>query len=78
MPYPLVIRPAAPSDRPQLRAAIVELQDAHTYLDWILHQAEAPGTVLVAEGQVSEFIEDDEIDMAEASSTATSTACSSW
>jgi ribosomal protein S18 acetylase RimI-like enzyme len=68
MPYPLVIRPAAPGDRPQLRAAIVELQEyerrrhatrlpgeqiADAYLDWMLHQAEAAGAVLVAESNDS-------------------------
>jgi ribosomal protein S18 acetylase RimI-like enzyme len=68
MPYPLVIRPAAPGDRPQLRGAIVELQEyvrrrhatrlpgeqiADAYLDWMLHQAEAPGAVLVAESNDS-------------------------
>jgi ribosomal protein S18 acetylase RimI-like enzyme len=61
---PLIIRPAVPADRPQLRAAIVELQDyerlrhttrrpgepvADAYLDWLLRQVEADGVVLVAE-----------------------------
>ncbi|MGH7120978.1 MAG: GNAT family N-acetyltransferase, partial [Acetobacteraceae bacterium] len=60
----VVIRPAVPADRPQLRQAIVELQDyerrrhatrlpgeqvADDYLDWMLHQADGEGAVLVAE-----------------------------
>ncbi len=61
---PLVIRPAGPPDRPDLRVAIIELQGyersrhptrlpgeqvADTYLDWMQHQAETKGVVLVAE-----------------------------
>jgi ribosomal protein S18 acetylase RimI-like enzyme len=64
MPSALIIRPATPADRPWLRQAVVELQEyerlrhptrrpgaeiADTYLDWMLHQAEAAGAVLVAE-----------------------------
>jgi ribosomal protein S18 acetylase RimI-like enzyme len=60
----LLIRPAAASDRPQLRQAVVALQDyeharhatrlpgeqiADAYLDWMQRQAEADGVVLVAE-----------------------------
>jgi ribosomal protein S18 acetylase RimI-like enzyme len=60
----LTIRPAKPDDRPQLRRAIIELQDyerlrhatrlpgeqiADAYLDWMQLQAEATGIVLVAE-----------------------------
>ncbi len=60
----LVIRSAAPPDRPQLRAAIVELQEherglhetrmpgeqiADAYLDWMLEQAQVEGLCLVAE-----------------------------
>ena len=64
MTPPLIIRPATSDDRPQLRLAIVELQDyerlrhptrlpgeqvADAYLDWMVRQAEANGVVLVAE-----------------------------
>jgi GNAT superfamily N-acetyltransferase len=64
MTISLVIRHATPSDRPQLRRAIVELQDyerlrhptrlpgdqiADAYLDWMQRQAESQGAVLVAE-----------------------------
>jgi ribosomal protein S18 acetylase RimI-like enzyme len=64
MTGPLIIRPATPADRPQLRAAIVELQDyerlrhatrvpgeqvADAYLDWMLRQVETDGAVLVGE-----------------------------
>jgi ribosomal protein S18 acetylase RimI-like enzyme len=64
MANPLIIRPATPADRPDLRQAIIELQDyeclrhptrrpgeqiAEAYLDWMLCQAEANGVVLVAE-----------------------------
>jgi GNAT superfamily N-acetyltransferase len=60
----LTIRPATRSDRQNLRAAIVELQEherrlhatrlpgeqiAGAYLDWMLGQAEASGAALVAE-----------------------------
>jgi len=60
----LLIRPAAPDDRPRLRLAIVELQEyehtlhptrlvgesvADAYLDWMLHKVKAGGAVLVAE-----------------------------
>ena len=60
----MIIRPAAPADRPNLRQAIIELQEyerlrhdtrrpgaqiADAYLDWIERQAEANGVVLVAE-----------------------------
>ncbi len=59
-----VIRPAAPTDRPALRNAVVQLQDherplhpnrlpgehvADAYLDWMLARAEAWGAVLIAE-----------------------------
>ena len=61
---PLVIRPTAPTDRPNLRHAIVELQEyerlrhatrlpgeqiADAYLVWIESQTAAGGTILVAE-----------------------------
>lgn len=65
MPTPhLTIRAATPADQPDLRAAIVELQDyerrlhatrrpgaeiADAYLAWLLQQAAATGAVLVAE-----------------------------
>jgi ribosomal protein S18 acetylase RimI-like enzyme len=64
MTAPLLIRPATPADRPDLRQAIIELQDyehalhatrllgeqvADAYLDWMQRQAEADGAVLVAE-----------------------------
>jgi ribosomal protein S18 acetylase RimI-like enzyme len=60
----LTIRPATPADQPDLRAAIVELQDyerrlhstrlpgaeiADAYLAWLLPRAAATGAVLVAE-----------------------------
>src|SRR5271169_3628424 len=60
----LTIRPAAPSDRPRLRAAVVELHErerrlhnsrlpgeetADAYLDWMLAEARQGGAVLVAE-----------------------------
>lgn len=60
----LIIRPAIPTDQPDLRQAIIELQDyehlrhvtrlpgeqiADAYLDWMQRQAEANGVVLVAE-----------------------------
>jgi ribosomal protein S18 acetylase RimI-like enzyme len=66
---PLVIRPATPDDRPQLRRAIIELQEyerrrhptrlpgeqiADAYLDWLLARAAAAdGAVLVAESGTS-------------------------
>ncbi len=61
---PLLIRPASPADRPQLRVAIVEMQDherrlhatrlpgdqiADAYLDWMIERAKADGAVFVAE-----------------------------
>jgi len=64
MPEPLIIRPATPSDRANLRAAIIELQDyerlrhptrlpgeqiADAYLDWMQQRAADAGAVLVAE-----------------------------
>lgn len=64
MTAPLLIRPATPADRPDLRLAVIELQDyerlrhatrlpgeqiADAYLDWMQRQAEADGAVLVAE-----------------------------
>jgi ribosomal protein S18 acetylase RimI-like enzyme len=64
MPDPLGIRPARQADQPELRRAIVELQDyerlrhatrlpgeqiADAYLEWMLRQAAAGGAVLVAE-----------------------------
>jgi ribosomal protein S18 acetylase RimI-like enzyme len=64
MPSPLIIRPVTPADRPDLRQAIIELQDYEclrhatrlpgeqiddAYLDWMQRQAEANGVVLVAE-----------------------------
>ena len=60
----LVIRPARPSDLPDLRQAVVELQDyerrlhatrlpgeqiADAYVRWLQQQAEKSGIVLVAE-----------------------------
>jgi len=60
----LVIRPATPSDLPDLREAVVELQDyerrlhatrlpgeqiADAYVGWLQQQAEKSGIVLVAE-----------------------------
>lgn len=60
----LIVRPAAPSDRPHLRTAIVELQEhewrlhatrlpgeaiADAYLAWMLDRAAASGAALVAE-----------------------------
>ena len=60
----LLIRPASPADRPQLRTAIVEMQDherrlhatrlpgdqiADAYLDWMIERAKADGAVFVAE-----------------------------
>jgi ribosomal protein S18 acetylase RimI-like enzyme len=60
----IAIRPANPLDRPQLREAVVELQEherrlhatllpgeqiADAYLEWMLMKAAATGTVLVAE-----------------------------
>lgn len=60
----LKIRPATPSDRPRLRAAVVELHEserrlhdsrlpgeetADAYLDWMLAEARQGGAVLVAE-----------------------------
>jgi ribosomal protein S18 acetylase RimI-like enzyme len=60
----LIIRPVTAADRPELRKAVVELQDyehrlhmtrlpgeriADMYLDWMLGQANANGAVLVAE-----------------------------
>jgi len=68
MTAPLIIRPATPDDQPQLRQAIVELQDyerlrhatrlpgeqvADAYLGWMLRRAEANGVVLVAEREDS-------------------------
>jgi hypothetical protein len=64
MTAPLLIRPATPADRPDLRLAVIELQGyerlrhatrlpgeqiADAYLDWMQRQAEADGAVLVAE-----------------------------
>lgn len=64
MTAPLIIRPAAIDDRPQLRQAIIKLQDyerlrhptrlpgeqiADAYLDWMQRQAEVDDVVLVAE-----------------------------
>lgn len=64
MDDPITIRAATAADRPQLRRAIVELQDherrlhstrlpgeqiADTYLAWIEHRATDNGAVLVAE-----------------------------
>jgi ribosomal protein S18 acetylase RimI-like enzyme len=64
MTAPLIIRPATAADRPNLRAAIVELQEferilhatrrpgeeiADAYLAWVLRKVEAEGAVLVAE-----------------------------
>jgi ribosomal protein S18 acetylase RimI-like enzyme len=64
MSAPLVIRPAAPADRPNLRQVIIALQEyerlrhatrlpgaqiADTYLVWIESQAAAGGAMLVAE-----------------------------
>ncbi len=61
---PLVIRAATAHDRPQLRLAIIELQNyerirhatrlpgeqiAEAYLDWMLRQAETTGAILIAE-----------------------------
>jgi ribosomal protein S18 acetylase RimI-like enzyme len=58
MPTPVTVRPATPADRPDLRAAVVELQDyerllhatrlpgeqvADAYLDWMLRRAETAG-----------------------------------
>lgn len=81
MPAPVTIRPAIPTDRPHLHQAIVELQDyerllhatrlpgeqiADGYLDWMQRQADAAGTVLVAEsgdtfvGFVAGWIEETE------------------
>jgi ribosomal protein S18 acetylase RimI-like enzyme len=66
-PFPidsLKIRPAARSDRPQLRRAVIELQDnesllhptripgeqiADAYLDWMQKRAANEGVVLIAE-----------------------------
>jgi ribosomal protein S18 acetylase RimI-like enzyme len=60
----LSIRAAAPSDRPQLRLAVIELQDnesrlhpsrlpgdqiAAAYLDWLQKRAAEPGALLIAE-----------------------------
>jgi ribosomal protein S18 acetylase RimI-like enzyme len=60
----LTIRAAAPSDRPQLRWAVIELQDhesrlhpsrlpgdqiADAYLDWLQKRAADGGAVLIAE-----------------------------
>jgi ribosomal protein S18 acetylase RimI-like enzyme len=60
----LIIRPATPADRPQLRRAVIELQEyerlrhttrlpgeqiADAYLKWMQDQATADGAVLVAE-----------------------------
>jgi ribosomal protein S18 acetylase RimI-like enzyme len=60
----VVIRHATPADRPQLRRAIVELQEyerqqhstrlpgeqiADAYLDWMQREARADGAVLLAE-----------------------------
>ena len=62
----LKIRPATPSDRPRLRAAVVELHEserrlhdsrlpgeetADAYLDWMLVEAKKGGAVLVAEAR---------------------------
>jgi ribosomal protein S18 acetylase RimI-like enzyme len=64
MSAPLIIRPAGRADDPQLRQAVVELQEyerirhatrlpgeqiADAYLDWMLWRAESDGAVLVAE-----------------------------
>jgi ribosomal protein S18 acetylase RimI-like enzyme len=64
MTSPLIIRPATPTDRLELRWAVVELQNyermrhatrrpgeeiADACLDWMQRQAEASGAVLVAE-----------------------------
>lgn len=64
MPSSLLIRPAAPADRPLLRCAVTELQEyehlrhatrqpgeqvADAYLEWMLPRVEASGAVLVAE-----------------------------
>jgi ribosomal protein S18 acetylase RimI-like enzyme len=64
MNAPITIRPAATSDHPLLRRAIIELQDherrlhatrlpgaqiADTYLAWLEHRAAESGAVLVAE-----------------------------
>jgi ribosomal protein S18 acetylase RimI-like enzyme len=63
MTPPLIIRPATPADRADLRQAIVELQDyerlrhptrlpgeqiADAYLNWAQRQADTNGVVLVA------------------------------
>ncbi len=68
MSAPVVIRPVTTADRPQLRRAIVELQEherrqhatrlpgeeiADVYLDWMLKQAETGGAVLVAQSEGS-------------------------
>ena len=68
MSLPVVIRPVTPADRPQLRLAIIELQEyerrqhttrlpgdqiADAYLDWMLDQAHAAGVVLMAENEGS-------------------------
>jgi len=64
MAAPLFIRPAIPADRPDLRQAIIELQDyerlrhttrlpgeqiADAYLDWMQRKSDSEGAVLVAE-----------------------------
>jgi ribosomal protein S18 acetylase RimI-like enzyme len=63
---PLLIRPASPADRPQLRAVIVDMQEherrlhptrlpgeqiADDYLDWTIEKAKTEGVVLVAESE---------------------------
>jgi ribosomal protein S18 acetylase RimI-like enzyme len=70
MPAPLVIRPATPTDRPNLRHAIIELQEyerlrhatrlpgaqiADAYLAWIERQTSAGGAILVA-GRGGDFL----------------------
>lgn len=62
----ITVRPAMPADRPELRRAIIELQEherglhatrlpgaqiADTYLTWLESQAAASGVMLVAEAE---------------------------
>jgi ribosomal protein S18 acetylase RimI-like enzyme len=71
MSEPLIIRPAASPDRPNLRQAVIELQEyerlrhptrlpgeqiADAYLDWMQRQAEAAGGVVLVAERAESFL----------------------
>lgn len=71
MPEALIIRPAEPADRPNLRHAIIELQEyerlrhptrlpgeqvVDAYLDWMQHQVEAASGVVLVAGRAGKFL----------------------